>query len=143
MQRSEAKMKTKVMLVDDHKMIRSLLRGLLDLEPGIQVVAEARDGQEGLQLAEKQQPDVIITDLKMTGMDGLEMARKMRGNVPASKVIILSMYADPVYVNQAMEAGAHGYVLKGGDLSELVRAIHNVASGQRYFSPSLIPASSR
>jgi DNA-binding NarL/FixJ family response regulator len=132
-------MKTKVLLVDDHKMIRNILRGLLDSEPGIQVVAEANNGKEGLRIAEEQHPDVIVTDLKMSGMDGLEMAREIGGHAPSSKVIILTMYGDPMYVSQAVEAGAQGYVLKGGDLGELVQAIHDVASGQRYFSPSISP----
>jgi DNA-binding NarL/FixJ family response regulator len=131
-------MNTKVLLVDDHKMIRNILRGLLNSEPGIQVIAEAKDGREGLELAEKQQPDVVITDLKMAGMDGIEMARKMGWRAPSSKVIILTMYGDPIYVSQAREAGAHGYVLKGGDLNELIQAIHDVAAGHPYFSPALI-----
>jgi DNA-binding NarL/FixJ family response regulator len=126
------------MLVDDHKMIRNILRGLLDSEPGIQVIAEAQDGHEGLEIAEKQQPDVVITDLKMAGMDGIEMAREIGWHAPSSKVIILTMYSDPIYVNQAREAGARGYVLKGGDLSELIQAIHDVAAGRPYFSPALV-----
>ena len=84
------------------------------------------------------EPDVIITDLKMAGMDGLEMARIISGHALSSKVIILTMYGDPIYVNQAREAGAHGCLLKGGDLSELVQAIRNVVAGQQYFSPGLV-----
>ncbi len=128
---------TKIVLVDDYRMIRKLLRGLLEAEPGIEVVGEADDGCEGLRIAGERQPDVVICDLRMQGMDGLELTRELRGHFQEVRIIILSMHGDPVYVTQAMDAGALGYVLKGGDFEELIQAIHQVSSGQRYLSPSL------
>jgi len=113
------------------------LRTLLDAEPGIEVVGEADDGREGLRLAKEHQPDVVICDLRMETMDGIELTRELQGLSPLTRVIILTMYQDPVYITQAMEAGACGYVLKGTDIGELVRAIHEVTSGHRYLSPFL------
>lgn len=129
---------TKIVLVDDHRMLRGILRGLLEAEPGIEVVGEAADGQQGLQLAEERRPDVLISDLRMEGMDGLQLTREIRDFSPMTKVIILTMYGDPIYVTQALEAGASGYVLKGADLTDLLQAIQDVSSGQHYLSPSLM-----
>jgi DNA-binding NarL/FixJ family response regulator len=128
---------TKILLVDDHRMLRGILRGLLEAEPGIEIVGEAEDGRQGLLLAEEQRPDVLISDLRMQDMDGLELTRELRELSPDTRVIILSMYGDPVYVAQAMHAGASAYVLKGSDLNDLLQAIDRVASGQRYVSPSI------
>jgi len=127
----------KIVLVDDHRLLREILRGLLEAEPGIEVVGEAEDGRQGLQLAEQQKPDLIISDLRMERMDGLEMTREIHELSPGTRVIILTMYGDPIYVAQAMDAGASGYVLKGSDLNDLLQAIDTVALGQRYVSPSV------
>jgi len=128
---------TKIVIVDDHKLLRSILRGLLQSEPGLQVVGEADDGFQGLQIAVEQKPDVLISDLKMDKMDGIELTRKLQGIVPSTRIIILTMYGDPIYVNKAIDAGASAYVLKGSNIDELVRAIQVVASGNQYLSTSL------
>ncbi|NLT65279.1 MAG: response regulator transcription factor [Acidobacteria bacterium] len=128
---------TRVVLADDHRMLRSILKGFLESEPEIEVVAEAEDGLQALQAAAEFKPDVVISDLRMEKMDGLELAREIQETLPATRVIILSMHNDPAVISQAMEAGASGYVLKGTDLGDLLRAIEQVSSGQRYLSPAL------
>jgi len=128
---------TTIVIADDHKLLRGILRTLLDAEPGLDVVGEASDGWEALRIAKEHQPDIAICDLRMDRMDGIELTRKLQGLSPATRVIILTMYADPVYVAQAMEAGASAYVLKGTDIGDLVQAIREVTSGNRYLSPSL------
>ena len=128
---------TKILIVDDHRLLREILRTLLDAEPGLEVVGEANDGREGLLIAEERHPDVTICDLRMERMDGIELTRELQGLSPATRVIILTMYADPIYVKQAIDAGASAYVLKGTDMGELIQAIHEVTSGNRYLSPSL------
>ncbi len=127
---------TKIVIVDDHARVRSLLSGLLSEQPGFEVIGEARDGYEGLSLVQQHKPDVVITDLKMDGMDGLDFTRKVCAVSESIGVIVLSMYGEPLYLTQAREAGARGYVIKGGDFEELVEAIHEVSSGRRYASPS-------
>jgi two-component system, NarL family, response regulator LiaR len=128
---------TKIILVEDHRMLRGILHELLDLEPGLEVVGEAENGTQGLRLAEESKPDVVISDLRMEGMNGFEFTREIHVLLPATRVIILTMYGDPGCVAQAMEAGASGYVLKGADLNDLLQAIEKVASGQSYLSPAL------
>ena len=127
----------KVLLVDDHRMLRGLLRSLIEEQAGLEVAGEADNGLIGLDLARQLQPDVVVTDLNMTGMDGLELARELCHFSRPVGVVILTMFREPAYVDQAMEAGARGYVLKGGDFEEVVQAIRAVASGRRYISPSL------
>ncbi len=133
---------TKIVIVDDHKLLRGILRGLLEAEPGLEVVGEADDGFQGLKVAEEQKPDVLISDLKMDRMDGIELTRKLQGAVPSTRIIILTMYGDPIYVTRAIDAGALGYVLKGADIDELIHAIHRVQSGNQYLSASLNPLTS-
>jgi DNA-binding NarL/FixJ family response regulator len=128
---------TKIVIVDDHKLLRGILKGLLEAEPGLEVVGEADDGLQGLQIAEERKPDVLISDLRMDRMDGIELTRKLQGIVPSPKIIILTMYGDPIYVHRAIDAGASGYVLKGSDIDELVQAIRLVSSGNQYVSASL------
>ena len=127
----------KILLVDDHGMLRELLRGLLEAEQGIKIVGEAEEGRRGLQLAAEHKPDLVISDLRMKGMGGLEMIREMHAISPRTQVIILSMHGDPSYVTLAMDAGASGYVLKGSGLQDLLQAINTVALGQPYVSPSI------
>ena len=128
---------TKIVIVDDHKLLRGILRGLLESEPGLEVVGEADDGFQGLQVAEEQKPDVLISDLRMDKMDGIELTRRLQGAMPSTRIIILTMYGDPIYVSRAINAGASAYVLKGSDIDELIHAIHLVQSGNQYLSASL------
>ena len=130
---------TKIVIVDDHKLLRGILRGLLEAEPDLEVVGEADDGFQALTVAEEQKPDVLISDLKMDRMDGIELTRKLQGVAPSTRIIILTMCGDPIYVIRAIDAGASAYILKGSDIDELIRAIHLVESGSQYFSSTLIP----
>ena len=127
----------KIVVVEDHEAIRGLLCRLLEAEPDIQVVGAASDGREGLQIAAERHPDVVISDLIMSEMNGLELTRELHCQFQAIGIIILTMYGDSVYVEQALKAGALGYLLKGDDFSQIVRAIHDVSLGRRYLSPSL------
>lgn len=122
-------MNARVMLVDDHKMFRDGLRVLIDAEPGMEVVGEAVDGREAVELARRLFPDVVIMDISMPGMNGIEAMRHLIRDNPRSKVIMLSMYSSGPLVQSVMAAGAAGYVLKGSDFSELAAAIRS-ACGQ-------------
>ncbi len=126
-----------VVLVDDHKIVRQGLSLLLEDEKDIKVVGEAASGQEGIELVEKLKPDVLISDLMLTGMSGLDVAHEVRKRVPGTKIIILTMYNDSGYVRRALKEGALGYILKGGGVEDLVRAVHAVIAGERYLSPGL------
>src|SRR5262249_42945631 len=102
----------KVLLADDHKMFRQGLRMLFEMEPDIKIVGEARDGLEAEQMVDTLQPDVILMDINMPGVDGVEATRRILANHPGAKVIILTMYREDEHVFQAIRAGAHGFVLK-------------------------------
>jgi len=120
-------MNTRVLLVDDHKMFRDGLRVLINAEPGMEVVGEAVDGREAVEMARRLSPDVAIMDISMPGMNGIEAMRHLIRDNPAIKVIMLSMYASGPLVQSVIAAGASGYVLKGSDFSELAAAIRSVA----------------
>lgn len=123
-------MSTRVMVVDDHKMFRDGLRVLINAEPGMEVVGEAVDGKEAVEIARSLSPDVVIMDISMPGMNGIEAMRHLiRGN-PKIRVIMLSMYSSSPLVQSVMAAGASGYVLKGSDFSELAAAIRDACSRQ-------------
>ena len=112
-------MNTKVLIVDDHKMFRDGLRGLINAEPGMEVVGEAVDGKEAIELARRLSPDIVIMDISMPGMNGIEAMRYLIKDSPKVKVIMLSMYSSGPLVQSVLAAGATGYVMKGSDFSEL------------------------
>jgi DNA-binding NarL/FixJ family response regulator len=126
-----------LMLADDHQIVRQGLKVLLKSEPDLQLVGEASDGLEAVRLAERLQPQVLVLDLMMPGLNGLEVARQVTRRSPRTCIVILSMHSDEAYVVEALRAGAHAYVLKESGAEELVRAIRAVAAGERYFSPPL------
>lgn len=126
-----------IMLADDHHIVRQGLRALLESEQQFHLVGEAGDGIEAVRLANKLKPDVLITDVMMPGLNGLEVTRQVTKNLPQTKVIILSMYTDDAYVLESLKNGASGYVLKGSRASDLVLAVREVAAGRRYLSPPL------
>lgn len=125
----------RIVLVDDHTLVRAGLRALLDDMPGITVVAEAADGASGLEAVRLHRPDLLITDLSMPGMNGIELTEKARHELPDMRVIVLSMYSSKEHVMRAMSAGASAYLLKDAAESELELALAAVAKGESYLSP--------
>lgn len=115
--------RVRVLIVDDAPQVRRDLRQFLALTGVINVIAEAADGQQAVQLAVELSPEVIVMDLEMPGMDGFEATRQIKARQPASRIIILSVYADPANVEHARSAGADAFVVKGADFKMLIRAI--------------------
>ena len=128
---------TTIVLADDHHMVRQGLQALLEAEPDFHIVGEAADGREALQLVERLQPDVLVLDLMLPGLSGLEVARQVSRLSPQTRVVILSMYANQAYVLEALRSGAAAYVLKKATAGELARAVREVTAGRRYLSPPL------
>jgi DNA-binding NarL/FixJ family response regulator len=126
----------RVLLADDHALVRAGIRALLQNIDGIEVVAEADDGREALRLIGINQPDVVLMDISMPGLNGLEAAAQLAREFPQVRVIILSMHANEEYVLQAIRSGAAGYLLKGARAPELELAVTSVARGETYLSPA-------
>jgi DNA-binding NarL/FixJ family response regulator len=126
----------KIMLVDDHRMVRDGLRAILEKE-GIQVVAEASNGHEALALTSRTKPEIVIMDISMPDLNGIDATRRLLEDFPTTKVIALSMHADRRYVIAMFEAGAVGYLLKNSAASELLQAVAAVAEGLTYISPAV------
>jgi DNA-binding NarL/FixJ family response regulator len=127
----------RVLLADDHTLVRAGIRSLLGQMPGIAVVAEAADGREAFKLAAAYRPDVVVMDIAMPGLNGLEATLRLRKKFPATRVIILSMHANEEYVSQAFKAGAAGYLLKKSAVAELEAALRTVHAGKTYLSRTL------
>ncbi|MEW6596647.1 MAG: response regulator transcription factor [Pseudomonadota bacterium] len=121
----------KVLLVDDHAIVRDGLRRLLATLGGEEVV-DAADGREALALARSLRPDLAIVDLNLPGLGGLELIRRLAQDAPETRILVLSMHAEPLYVTRAMDAGAHGYLSKNVAPEELLAAVRKVAAGGRY-----------
>ncbi len=128
---------TTIVLADDHHVVRKGMRALLEAEADFRLVGEASDGLETVQLVERLRPDVLVLDLMMPGLNGIEVTRRVRKRSPHTKVLILSMHANDDYVLEALRNGATGYVLKDASMSELVQAVRDVAAGRRYLSQLL------
>ncbi len=127
----------RVLVADDHTMIRSGLRHLLEREPGIEVVGEAADGREALDAVEHLLPDVVMLDIAMPKLNGIDVCRHIAAKQPKTSVIILSMHSDEAYVLKALKAGARGYLLKDSAESDIVNAVRAVSNGKAYFSPEI------
>ncbi len=127
----------KILIADDHTLIRAGLRQLLQGMGGFQVVGEASNGREALQKTQELQPDIILLDIAMSELNGLEVAERVRKEFETVYVIILSMYSNEEYVLQALKVGAHGYLLKDSAPTELEIAIKAVTRGETYLSPSI------
>lgn len=127
----------RLLIADDHTVLRSGLRMLLDAQDGLTVIGEASSGAQVLALAESLQPDLILLDLSMPGLGGLEALPLIRKTVPHTRVLILTMHDDESYLRQALRDGASGYVLKRAADTELLSAIHAVMRGEIYVHPSL------
>ncbi len=126
-----------VLLVDDHDLVRAGIRRILEDVPNIKVIGEASSGEEALKAAKEIKPDVIIMDVKMPGIGGLEATRKILRVDPDVKVLIVSVCDDDLFPARLLQAGAVGYITKGASQSEMVQAIKSVFSGQRYISPQI------
>jgi DNA-binding NarL/FixJ family response regulator len=137
MNAAKSRKQVRVLLVDDHAILREGVHALLAREPDILVVGEAADGQEALEQVPRLKPDVVIMDIVMPNMNGLEATRLITERHPESKVLILSMYDDHEYVVQIIQAGASGYVLKRVVTEDLVRAIREVNAGESFLYPPI------
>jgi len=128
---------TTIILADDHHIVRRGLRALLETEQGFKIIGESGDGLETIKLVENLKPDILVLDLMMGALNGLEITRQVLSRSPRTSVIILSMYSDESYVIEALRSGAKGYVLKASPTEELVFAIREVVAGHRFLSSTL------
>ena len=129
--------KTRILLADDHKLMRSGLKALIEQQPGLTVVGEADDGRQAVTLATSLKPDLLVMDIGMPNLNGIEAAHQITQANPATAIVILSMHSDESYVLRALKAGAKGYLLKDSADSDLIRAVHAVAGGKSFFSPAV------
>lgn len=127
----------KVMLVDDHELIREGIKQIIELESDIDVIAQVGDGGEAVNLAREYKPDIILLDINMPEMNGIEVLKRLRDLGIESKVIMLTIHSDREYILETMKIGAEGYVLKDSDAEGLVRAIRDVNAGKTYIQPSI------
>jgi two-component system, NarL family, response regulator NreC len=130
-------MSVRILLADDHKMFRDGLRALLSSRPDLEVVGEAEDGLATLELAMRLRPDIVILDLAMPRLHGIEVVRRLAADLPQARVIILSMHSDRRFVVESLRAGAAAYVLKEAGFSELAEVIDDVRAGRLYLSPAV------
>lgn len=130
-------MSLRILLADDHTLVRQGLRKMLEERPDWQVIAEAGDGREAVRLAEEHRPDVAIIDVAMPLLNGVETTRQIVKRAPHVRVLVLSMHADEAYVTQILKAGATGYLLKDSADVDLMKAVLAVARGESFFSPAV------
>jgi two-component system, NarL family, response regulator NreC len=129
--------KIRIVLADDHKLMRSGLRVLLEQQPDLTVVGEASDGREAVALVASQRPDVLVMDIGMPSLNGIEAAAQITQSNPEAAIVILSMHSDESYVLRALKAGAKGYLLKDSAEADLICAVRVVAEGKSFFSPAV------
>lgn len=129
--------KTRILLADDHQLMRSGLRLMLERQPDLTVVGEASDGREAVSLAKSLNPEVVVMDIGMPNLNGIEAARQMTQDNPQLAVVIVSMHSDESYVLRALKAGARGYLLKDSAEVDLIKAVNAVGSGKSFFSPAV------
>jgi DNA-binding NarL/FixJ family response regulator len=128
-------MSIRVLIADDHTLVRESLVGLLQADGDVQVVAQAANGLEAVERAQQAQPDVVVTDLSMSGIGGLEVIRRLRAALPATRILVLTMHQEDEYVLQAVRAGASGYLVKDAASSELLAAVRALHAGRGHFGP--------
>jgi len=129
--------KTRILLADDHKLMRRGLKALIEQQPDLTVVGEADDGRQAVALATSLKPDLLVMDIGMPNLNGIEAAHQITQANPGTAIVILSMHSDESYVLRALKAGAKGYLLKDSAESDLIRAVHAVAGGKSFFSPAV------
>lgn len=127
----------RVLIADDHTIVRSGVRLLLEAEPDIKVIGEALDGREVVAMAETLQPDIILMDIAMPGVDGLEATRQIKDRWPEIEILVLTMHRSDEYFFEMLRQGASGYVLKGADPGELIKAVRVVARGEVFLYPTM------
>jgi DNA-binding NarL/FixJ family response regulator len=125
------------LIADDHPLIRSGLRALLGREKEFEVVGEAADGYQALELVEQLKPDVVMLDVSMPRLNGIDVAKKISATTPSTRIIIVSIHSDESYVLRALKAGAKGYLLKASPEGDILNAVRAVAAGQAYLSPEM------
>ena len=130
----------RILLADDHAMVRKGFRLILEAQPDMQIVGEAGNGREAVELAEQLHPDVVVMDVAMPELNGIEATRRLVASAPRTRVLALSMHKDSVYVREILRAGARGYLLKDSIDSDLVNAVRAVAKGEGYLSPGVSDA---
>ena len=128
------------LIVDDHEVVREGLRLSLSRAPHIRVVGEAADGETAVALAERRRPNVVVMDIRMPGIDGLDATRRLRDRAPDVPVILFTAYSDRPLLSRGLDSGAKGYVLKEASHDTLLKAIETVAAGQTFVDPALMPA---
>ncbi|MBI1395189.1 MAG: response regulator [Betaproteobacteria bacterium] len=131
-------MAIRIVLADDHASYRTTVRDMLNHEPDLEVVAEADDGDGAIQADEEQVPDVIIMDIAMPRVDGIEATRRILSRRPAARVLALSLHTDTRFVDAMLDAGAAGYVLKQDAFADLLDAVHQVVAGRTFVSPNVV-----
>jgi DNA-binding NarL/FixJ family response regulator len=129
--------KITVLLADDHMIVREGFRKMLELEADIEIVGEAQDGRQAMTMVKKLKPTVVLMDIAMPLLNGLEATRQILKDIPATKILMLSAHSDDAYVSNAVESGAVGFLLKQTSAHEVCRAIREVAAGKTFFSPSI------
>ncbi len=130
-------MSTRILLVDDHQIVRDGLRLLLQEQPDFEIVGEANSSHAACQSAEKLKPDIIVTDVEMPGLSGIDLARTVHAAHPHIKIIVLTAHAEAHFVNEALQAGVSGYILKVNAARELIDAIRSVLAGRVYLCPEV------
>jgi two-component system, NarL family, response regulator NreC len=131
---------TRILLADDHAVVRQGFRMILAAHPNFEIVAEAANGREAVEMAEQLQPDVVVMDVTMPELNGIEATRRMAQVSPRARVLALSMHKDSVYVREILRAGARGYLLKDALDRDLVAAVEAIARGEAYLSPAIADA---
>lgn len=130
----------KILLADDHALVRQGLRFILEAQDDMEIVGQAGNGNEAVEMAEKLKPDVVVMDVAMPGLNGVEATRRLSGSLPRTRVLALSMHKDAVYVREILRAGARGYLLKDSGDADLIAAVRAVAKGEGYISPAVSDA---
>lgn len=130
-------MTIKLLIVDDHKIMREGLRTILEQENEFTTIGEAANGREALNIIKEKVPDIVIMDINMPEMNGMETTRRIKANFPKTKVIALSMHSDRFYVAEMLKAGVSGYLLKDCSTKDIIDAVHNVSKNRSYLSPEI------
>ena len=130
-------MTIRILIADDHGLMRAGLHAMLEDEPAVEVVGEAASGEEVLQLAGEVSPDIVLLDINMPGMDGIETTRRLRISYPQTRVLILTVYAEESLLREAIQAGASGYIIKRAAEEELITAIQAISRGDIYIHPAI------